>query len=232
MNIQAFLRKILLKHKATSESYISYLRKKGMRIGERTTIYSPNHCIIDETRPWMIEIGNDVQITHGCIILTHGYDWAVLKGVYGNVMGSCGKVHIGNNVFIGMNSVILKGVTVGNNVIIGAGSVINSDIPNNCVVAGNPAKVIMSLEDYYTKRLNAQEHEAMELVKEHRAVYGRNPSAYAMSEFFWLYTNDLNGLHWSWINQMEHIGNFEYSSKKLLENKCKYKDMQDFFEHC
>lgn len=232
MGIQDILRKIILRHKASSESYISYLRKKGMRIGERTTIFSPNHCIIDETRPWMIEIGDDVQITRGCTILTHGYDWSVLKGVYGNVMGSCGKVRIGNNVFIGMNSTILKGVSIGNNVIIGAGSIINRDIPDNCVVAGNPAKVIMSLEDYYAKRLSEQEKEAKELVREYRAVHGRDPDAYAMSEFFWLFTDSPNGLHWSWGRQMDHIGNREYSDKKLLENKKKYQDMQDFFKHC
>lgn len=38
----------------------------------------------------MIKIGNDVQITAGVTILLHGYDWAVLKGVYGEVLGSSG----------------------------------------------------------------------------------------------------------------------------------------------
>lgn len=42
------------------------------------------------TRPWLIDIGNDVQITEGVTLLTHGYDWAVLKGVYGEILGSGG----------------------------------------------------------------------------------------------------------------------------------------------
>ena len=49
---------------------------------------------------------------------------------------------IGNNVFIGMKSTILKGVHIGNNVIVGAGSVVVKDVPDNCIVAGNPAKII------------------------------------------------------------------------------------------
>lgn len=51
-------------------------------------------------------------------------------------------VAIGNNVFIGCNSIILKGTAIGDNTTIGAGSVVSGNIPANCVAAGNPAKVI------------------------------------------------------------------------------------------
>lgn len=108
--IKKILKKIILKEKADSKSYIKAMRKKGCKIGERVVIYAPQKTLIDMTRPWLVEIGNDVRITEGVKILTHGYDWSVIKGVYGEVLGSSGKVKIGNNVFIGMNSVILKGV--------------------------------------------------------------------------------------------------------------------------
>lgn len=49
---------------------------------------------------------------------------------------------IGNNVEIGANSVVLGSVLIGDNVIVGAGSVVVKDVPSNCVVAGNPAKII------------------------------------------------------------------------------------------
>ena len=65
MGIKAIIRKMVYGAKADSESYVKYLRQKGMRIGERTTIYSPSNTLVDETRPWLIEIGDDVKLTHG-----------------------------------------------------------------------------------------------------------------------------------------------------------------------
>jgi len=55
---------------------------------------------------------------------------------------------IGNNVWIGMNTVVMPGVIIGDNVIIGANSVVNKDIPSNSIVAGNPAKVIKEKPPY------------------------------------------------------------------------------------
>ena len=211
---------------------VKKLRRMGMRIGERTTIFNANTVLIDKTRPWLIDIGDDVQITRGVVILTHGYDWSVLKGKYGEVLGSAGKVKIGNNVFVGMNTVILKGVTIGNNVIIGAGSLVNKDIPDNCVPAGNLARVIMSLEDYHEKRIAAQEKEAAELVREYRAVYGRDPDEAALSEFFWLFTGDDGELPRSWEAQMQQIGNREFSAQVLKKQKPKYQNMQELLDHC
>lgn len=52
------------------------------------------------------------------------------------------EIVIGKNVFIGCNCLILKGVHIGDNSVIGAGSVLTSDVPNNCLFAGNPAKLI------------------------------------------------------------------------------------------
>lgn len=89
-NLREAWRKLLYGHKRNSETYISYLRKLGMRIGSNSIIYDPVNTLIDETRPWMISIGENVKITYGVIILTHGYDWSVLKNVYGEVLGSSG----------------------------------------------------------------------------------------------------------------------------------------------
>lgn len=90
MSIKSIIRKIKYGVRYSSDSYISYLKKIGVEIGDRTTIFDPRTTNIDETRPWMIKIGDDVQITSGVTILTHGYDWSVLKGVYGEVLGSSG----------------------------------------------------------------------------------------------------------------------------------------------
>ena len=62
-----------------------------------------------------------------------------------------GKIKIGNNVHIGVNALIMPGVTIGNNVIIGCGAVVAKDIPSDSVAVGVPAKVIETIEDYYNK---------------------------------------------------------------------------------
>ena len=62
MRIIEVIKKRVFKERANADSYISYLRNKGMRIGERVVILRPRSLTIDETRPWLIEIGNDVQI--------------------------------------------------------------------------------------------------------------------------------------------------------------------------
>ncbi len=69
----------------------------------------------------------------------------------------CDHVTIGNNCWIGANSVICPGVTIGENTVIGAGSVVTKDIPANCIAAGNPCKVIRMIDErdeqfYYRDR--------------------------------------------------------------------------------
>ena len=56
-------------------------------------------------------------------------------------------ITVGNNVWFGGNCVVLSGVTIGNNVVVGAGSVVTKDIPDNAVVAGNPAKIIRYIDN-------------------------------------------------------------------------------------
>ena len=58
---------------------------------------------------------------------------------------------IGNNVFIGVNCIILPGTKVGNRCIIGAGAVVKGDFPDNSVIAGVPAKKIKSVDEYLEK---------------------------------------------------------------------------------
>lgn len=174
-------------YKANSKLYISHLKKCGMRIGKNTEFYSPQTIMVDTQRPWMIEIGENVHITRNCSILQHGYDWAVLQRMYGEVLGSCGKVKIGNNVFIGTGSIILKGAEIGDNTIIGAGSLVSKKLEGNSVYAGVPCRRICSVEEYYKKRKEAQVKEAADLVIEYKKIYGKYPEKELLREFFFLF---------------------------------------------
>lgn len=64
-----------------------------------------------------------------------------------------GKVKIGNNVYLGNNSLIMPGVTIGDNVLVAAGSVVTHSVPDNVVIGGNPARILCSLEEYYQRNL-------------------------------------------------------------------------------
>lgn len=141
-------------YKTSSAKYINFLRKKGLSIGEDCFLYSPNTLYIDESALKYIKIGNKVQIAKGVIILGHDYSASVLAPVYYDLPLLQKETVIGNNVLLGMNSIILNGTLIGDNVIIGAGAVCKGIIESNSVYAGNPAKKICSLDEYYQKCSN------------------------------------------------------------------------------
>lgn len=120
---------------------LEILKKKGFRPGAN---FNMRHdCIIDFSHSWHIEIGDDVTLAPRVHIIAHDAStWNHLG--YTKIK----NVKIGNRVFIGAGSIVLPGVTIGNDVIVGAGSVVTKDIPDNAVVAGNPAKFRMSTDAY------------------------------------------------------------------------------------
>lgn len=172
--------------KKNSSNYIRFLRRVGVEIGEGTIFYSPNTTYVDISRPHLVTIGRDVKITRGVSILTHGADWHVLRNRYKDpfICGSSGKVVIENNVFIGINSVILKGCTIGRDSIIGAGSIVTKSIPCESVAVGNPARVLMDLETYYQKRKAEALNEAKENAYEFWQRFHRKPEPKDFKEFF------------------------------------------------
>lgn len=104
---------------------------------------------IDANWPWLISVGDDVTLASNVRILAH--DASTVKTGNGTKIGI---VRIGNNVFIGADSIILCNTRIGDNVVIGAGSVVTHDVPSNSVYAGNPAKYICSFEEYQQKHHN------------------------------------------------------------------------------
>lgn len=121
----------------------NYLRKKGYLIGKNNRIYIHNFG----SEPYLIKIGNHCTITSGVQLITHdGGAWIFREEI--SDLNVFGKIEIKDNSFIGLNSIILPNVTIGPNSIVGAGAVVTKDVPPNTVVAGVPAKIISSTEDY------------------------------------------------------------------------------------
>lgn len=227
--LKKLFKKLIYKERCDSETYIKYLKKIGIKIGVETKIYSPRNIIIDEQKPWLIDIGNNVQITDGVRILTHGYDWSTIKVKTGKVLGSSGKIRIGNNVFIGVNTTILKGVTIGDNIIIGANSLVNKNCIEEGVYAGNPARYIMSLDEYTKKRESKQLEEAYELITEYYKRFKKWPDKNVLREFFWLFEEKENVQSNSVFNEvmeLEGNGNLSYSVYDRYERK--FKNFEEF----
>lgn len=137
--IELFIYKIknqIFPKQITSKEYVDYLKTMGVDIGKGTHFFSPYTTNVDIQRPWMLKIGKYCKITSGVIVLAHDYSRSVIRRKYGEIVGEAKETIIGDNMFIGMNSIICMGSHIGNNVIVGAGSVIAGDIPDNSVVGG------------------------------------------------------------------------------------------------
>lgn len=118
-------------------------RHEGVKIGVCCDIQKVSFG----SEPFLIEIGNHVQVTSGTKFFTHGAAW-VLREEQPDV-DFFGRITVGDNVYIGNDSLIMPGVRIGNNVVIAAGSVVTRSVPSNSVVGGNPAKII---GDYFSFR--------------------------------------------------------------------------------
>jgi acetyltransferase-like isoleucine patch superfamily enzyme len=119
-----------------------HARYCGVKVGENCRIYIRQFG----TEPFLISIGDRVTITSGVKIITHDGSTILVRNDAGHRYLYYASVTIGDDVFIGINSIILPGVTIGSKVVIGAGSVVTRNIPENSVAVGNPAKVIGSFD--------------------------------------------------------------------------------------
>lgn len=136
---------------------IQYYRKLGMTIGEDTHIFSR----LISSEPFLISIGKNVTISTGVSLLTHDASVGAIVGrhVYSDIVG---PITIGNNCFIGANSIILPGVRIPDNSIVAAGSVVTKTVVNHLddytihnegfVIGGNPAVYICKTKDFLRKR--------------------------------------------------------------------------------
>lgn len=130
-----------------------YARKIGVKIGDNNFIPDKN---IWSSEPYLITIGNNCQITMGVRLFTHGGGQVIRQSIPD--FDAFGKITIGDFVYIGNNSLVMPGVSIGEYSIVAAGSVVTKSVPPRTVVAGNPAKIICSINDYMSRNICHNTH--------------------------------------------------------------------------
>lgn len=148
MSIKELIKKVIGYNNVKMDS--NYYRELGAVIGDNVKFNSGYP--IDMNFPWLITIGNNVTLASNVRLLAHDASTALVEDVHTKL----GIVKIGDNVFIGADSVVLCNVRIGDNVVIGANSVVTHDIPSNSVYAGNPAEYICSFDEFSEKHKNNQ----------------------------------------------------------------------------
>lgn len=120
----------LFKNVVNKWNYFKLKKIRGVDIGEHCNVN--RKAKIDGINPKGVHLGNYVRVSQNALILAHdGYR----NGAYVDT-------YIGNYVNIGWGAVVNPGLKIGNHVIVGANAVVTKDVPDHCIVAGNPAKII------------------------------------------------------------------------------------------
>lgn len=151
------------------------LNRNAIKLGSGVSIdgilqvfYGEGHITIGDmsyvgpnSRIWSsvdIRIGSHCLISHNCNIIdsnSHPIDAQLRRLDYENIYNggkglsdkvSCKPIELGDDVWIGANSCIMKGVTLGDRTIVAAGSVVTKSFPSDVIVAGNPAKIVKVLD--------------------------------------------------------------------------------------
>jgi len=124
-------------------------REGRITIGDYVLISPGTQIIASES----ISIGSNTMFASGCYVSDS--DW---HDTYDRTreLDKHAPIVIGENCWLGVRTIVCKGVTIGDNSIVGAGSVVTRDIPANCIAAGNPARVVRELDPVRPMRKRAE----------------------------------------------------------------------------
>ena len=115
---------------------IFFYRKMGMKIGK--DVYIAPGVFLDPMFPQLIELEDGCLLGGGCKLLTHEYTTEYFR---------IGRVRVGKDSVVGAFSIVRSGVSIGNRVTTGLGSVVYKDVPDNRIVAGNPARFLRNVKE-------------------------------------------------------------------------------------
>lgn len=138
---------IVKRIKSHFQTPVEYARSLGVKVG--------NHCYIStrgfSSEGYLIEIGDYVRIASNTTFYTHGGIWPI-RFIYNDPnVDIFGKIKVGSYTSIGANCMIMPGVTIGERCVVGGGSVVTKSVPDGCMVAGNPARIIGHTDDFYQR---------------------------------------------------------------------------------
>ncbi|HEY3267805.1 MAG TPA: acyltransferase [Armatimonadota bacterium] len=125
---------------------VSYARSLGVQVGDDCRFLGVDGWTFG-SEPYLIRIGNHVTVTGGVRFVTHDGGVWVFRDKE-PALEVFGPITVGSNVFIGLNVVLMPGVTIGDNCIVGAGSVVTKDVPSGMVAVGCPARSIRPIAEY------------------------------------------------------------------------------------
>ncbi|WP_434743540.1 acyltransferase [Micromonospora sp. SH-82] len=134
---------------AASRDPMGFARSLGVNLNGRVTFYGINRQMFG-SEPWMITLGNDVHITAGVQFVTHDGGTLILRKEHPDLEWTA-PIVVGDDVYLGIRTIVLPGVTIGDRCVIGAGSVVARDVPDGTVAAGVPARPIRSTDDYLAR---------------------------------------------------------------------------------
>ena len=134
----------------------SYLKRKNVFMEMGDGCYYHTRDLPAE--PYLVKLHNDVRIAADVRLITHDIASYMINNIskyeeYGKARYYMGTIEIFDHVMIGAGSKILPNVKIGPNVIVAAGSIVTKDIPENSVVAGVPARVIGTFDEFAKKRI-------------------------------------------------------------------------------
>ena len=212
--------------KRSSEAYLNWVRKQGVKVGEGCKVKDPRHILIDTTRPSLLEIGSHVFLHKDMSILTHDWTGWTLLPLTGEFIPSNKITKIGSYIWFGEWVKVLSGVEIGDNCIIGAYSVVTKSVPANSVAVGSPCRVVCSIEQFCEKRKKAYFTEIEDYARSIRERFGREPQ---IEDFYDDYPIFVNGGN---FDKYDYPYNVIFNDKEFevwkKNHVSKYQGFEDF----
>lgn len=125
---------------------VRYAKWLGVRLQDDLVIYGTSYYMFS-TEPYLVTLGKNVFISVGAKFVCHDGSTLPFRKTIPD-LELAGEIKVGDNVFIGMEAMILKGVTIGSDCVIGARAVVTKDVPAGSIVAGNPARIVKSSAEF------------------------------------------------------------------------------------